>query len=134
MEYHTHACNASSAIGLMQSRVCLPLEPLVPACARRAAVSAARGVIPPSPARVRSTRTDSHRLAPRRGVPKGAFRGTYAPSVDMSCHAKSRLSSGCQFGAREARPTLPSSTARCDADSHSGVCGRGEPSQGGLAI
>ena len=108
MEYHTHDCNASSATSPMQSRVCaVPLEPLVPACARRVAVSAVRGVIPPCRARVRSTRTDSQRLAARCGVPKGAFRGTYAPSVDVSCHAKSRVAVSSGRGQHAPRSTLP---------------------------
>ena len=41
------------------------------------AVSSGRRLVPPCRLRVPGTRTDSHRPLPRRGAPKGAFRGTY---------------------------------------------------------
>ena len=121
MEYHTHACNASSATSSMQSRVC--------AC--RVAVSAAWGVAPPCRARVASTRTDSQRLAARRCGPKGAFRGTCARSGDVPRHAKSRVAVSSERGGHA---QLNPSSVRGRTDSHAGLISRGGSSQGGRAI
>ena len=122
MEYHTHACNASSATRLMQSCMCYAAPSLVQASACLVAVRSARGVAPPCTARVWSTRTDSRRLAARRGGPKGAFRGTYARLADVSRHTKSRVAVSSTAG--EHAPRCPS-TARCVADSHSRTRVRG---------
>ena len=97
----------------------------------RVAVSAAYGVSPPCRARGEGTRTDSQRLATRRHVPKGAFRGTRAPSADVTCRAKSRVAVSSRCGAQ---PQRYPSAQRGGADSHSGAVGLGEPSQGGDAI
>ena len=97
----------------------------------RVAVSAAYGVSPPCRARGEGTRTDSQRLATRRHVPKGAFRGTRAPSADVTCRAKSRVAVSSRCGAQ---PQRCPSAQRGGTDSHSGAVGLGEPSQDGDAI
>ena len=130
-----HACLQSEqrdkAYAVMHVCYAAPSLAYSPLLRAALAVRAACGVAPPCRVRVRSTRTDSQRLAARRGGPKGAFRGTCARSVDVSCHAKSRVA--VSSGRGQHAPRCPS-TARCVADSHSCAVGRGEASQGGLAI
>ena len=62
------------------------------------AVRAARGVGPPSRARVRSARTDGESLAAGREGQKGAFRATYAYSAGERRDTKSRVAISTSAG------------------------------------
>ena len=120
MEYHTHACNPSSATSPMQSSVCAtPLEPEPALCSQacvlrrsslrlqasacRVAVSAACRVVPPCRARVWSYQTDSQRPAAGRDWQKGTFCATYAYSAGESRVTKSRVAISTHAGTHPRR-------------------------------
>ena len=104
-----------------------PREPL----ARLVAVSSVRRAPPPCPARVRSTQTDSQCIVAGREWQKGAFRGTYARSADVSRQSKHRAAVSSGYGEQA---QLNPSAVRGRTDSHAGLISRGGSSQGGRVI
>ena len=84
------ACSAA----LMRSSVYAAREGVCGA----SAVRAARGVGPPSRARVWSAQTDSQRLVTGREGPKGPFRVTYAYSAGEHRDTKSRVAVSTNAG------------------------------------